>query len=57
MRNIIYLNSTSNSHSDHILTQVVSEPTRGCALLDLMFLNREGLVGDEVARGCLGHSE
>ncbi|KAM9591497.1 uncharacterized protein ACIBXB_006298 [Morphnus guianensis] len=32
---------------DNFLTQLVGEPTRGGALLDLLFTNREGLVGDE----------
>jgi len=41
---------------DNILTQLVSEPTRGGASLDLLFTNREGLVGDVVVRGCLGLS-
>ncbi|KAK4810529.1 hypothetical protein QYF61_004492 [Mycteria americana] len=31
---------------DNFLTQVLSEPTRKDALLDLLFVNREGLVGD-----------
>ncbi|KAK4810495.1 hypothetical protein QYF61_004275 [Mycteria americana] len=31
---------------DNFLTQVLSEPTRKNALLDLLFVNREGLVGD-----------
>ena len=31
---------------DSFLTQLVREPTRGGALLDLLFNNREGLVGD-----------
>jgi len=35
------------------LMQLVSEPTRGGASLDLLFTNREGLVGDVVVRGCL----
>ncbi|XP_052629063.1 uncharacterized protein LOC128134875 [Harpia harpyja] len=30
---------------DNFLTQLVGEPTRGGALLDLLFTNREGLVG------------
>jgi len=36
--------------------QLVSEPTRGGTLLDLLFTNREGLVGDVVVGGCLGLS-
>ncbi|GAB0207545.1 hypothetical protein GRJ2_003220200 [Grus japonensis] len=42
---------------DNFLTQLVSEPTRGGASLDLLFTNREGLVGDVVVRGRLGLSE
>jgi len=42
---------------DNFLTQLVSEPTRGCASLDLLFTNREGLVGDVVVGGCLGLSD
>ncbi|GAB0210105.1 hypothetical protein GRJ2_003476300 [Grus japonensis] len=42
---------------DNFLTQLVSEPTRGGASLDLLFTNREGLVGDVVVRGCLGLSD
>jgi len=42
---------------DNVLTQPVSELTRGGALLDLMFTNREGLAGDVVVRGCLGLSD
>jgi len=41
---------------DNFLTQLVSEPTRGGALLDLLFTNREGLVGYVVVRGYLGLS-
>ncbi|KAJ7428451.1 hypothetical protein WISP_01229 [Willisornis vidua] len=42
---------------DNFLLQLVNEPTRGGGLLDLLFTNREGLVGDVVVRGCLGHSD
>ena len=31
---------------DNFLMQLVREPTRGAALLDLLFTDREGLVGD-----------
>ena len=31
---------------DNFLMQLVREPTGGAATLDLMFTNREGLVGD-----------
>jgi len=42
---------------DNFLTQLVSEPTRGGASLDLLFTNKEGLVGHVVVGGCLGHSD
>uniref|UniRef100_A0A493THY5 Reverse transcriptase domain-containing protein n=1 Tax=Anas platyrhynchos platyrhynchos TaxID=8840 RepID=A0A493THY5_ANAPP len=42
---------------DSFLTHLVSEPTRGGAPLDLLFTNREGLVGDVVVRSCLGQSD
>jgi len=41
---------------DNFLTQLVSEPTRGGASLDLLFTNREGLVGDVVVGDRLGLS-
>ncbi|KAM9590845.1 uncharacterized protein ACIBXB_005894 [Morphnus guianensis] len=41
---------------DNFLTQLVSEPTRESAPLDLLFVNREGLVGDVMVGGHLGHS-
>ena len=41
---------------DSFLTQLVREPTRGSALLDLLLTNREGLVGDVKAGDCLGQS-
>ena len=41
---------------DHFLTQLVREPTRGSNILDLLFVNREGLVGDVKVGGCLGQS-
>ncbi|PKU33292.1 rna-directed dna polymerase from mobile element hypothetical protein [Limosa lapponica baueri] len=34
---------------DNFLSQVLSEPTRKDALLDLLFLNREGLMGDDMS--------
>ena len=37
--------------------QLASEPTRGGAPLDLLFTNREGLVGDVMVRSCLGQSD
>ena len=39
------------------MMQLVREPTRGAALLDLLFTNREGLVGDVEVGGCLGQSD
>ncbi|XP_051640625.1 uncharacterized protein LOC127469851 [Manacus candei] len=42
---------------DNFLLQLVNEPTRDGALLDLLFTNREGLVGDVVVGGRLGHSD
>jgi len=44
------------SMEDNFLSQVPSEPTRRDALLDL-FVNREGLMGDVMVGGCLGHSD
>ncbi|GAB0209002.1 hypothetical protein GRJ2_003365900 [Grus japonensis] len=42
---------------DNFLTQLVSEPTREGAPLDLLFVNREGLMGDVMVGGYLGHSD
>ncbi|KAJ7424530.1 hypothetical protein WISP_28311 [Willisornis vidua] len=42
---------------DNFLLQLVNEPTSGGYPLDLLFTNREWLVGDVVVRGCLGHSD
>jgi len=42
---------------DNFLTQLVSELTGGGASLDLLFTNREGLVGDVVVGVCLGRSD
>ena len=42
---------------DSFLTQLVREPTRGGALLDLLFTNREGLAGDVKAGDCLEQSD
>ena len=42
---------------DKFLMQLVREPTRGAAPLDLLFTNREGLVGDVEVGGCLGQSD
>lgn len=38
------------------MSQVLSEPTRKDALLDLVFVNREGLTGDVLVGGYPGHS-
>lgn len=38
------------------LLDTAAEPTRGGALLDLLFANREGLVGDVVVKGCLWYN-
>ncbi|GAB0207710.1 hypothetical protein GRJ2_003236700 [Grus japonensis] len=42
---------------DNFLIQLVSEPTREGAQLDMSFANREGLVGDVMVGGHLGHSD
>ena len=42
---------------DNFLTQLVSEPTTGGASLDLLFTNRERLVGDVVVGGHLDLSD
>ena len=42
---------------DSFLRQLVGEPTRGGALLDLLFTNSEGLVGDVKAGDCLRQSD
>ena len=42
---------------DNILSQVLSEPARKDALLDLLFVSREGLVGDVMVGSCLSHSD
>lgn len=39
------------------LPQVLSGPTRKDALLEMLFVNREGLVGGVTAGSCLGHSD
>jgi len=41
----------------NFLTQLVREPTRGSNILDLLFVNREGLVGDVKVGGHLGQSD
>jgi len=42
---------------NNFLMQLVSEPTKGDASLDLLFANREGLVGGVVVGGCHGRSD
>ncbi|RMC21781.1 hypothetical protein DUI87_02650 [Hirundo rustica rustica] len=42
---------------DNFLSQLVGEPTRGRTMLDLLFVNRDGLVGDVVVGGRLGQSD
>ena len=37
--------------------QMIREPARAAAPLDLLFTNREGLVGDVEVGGCLGQSD
>lgn len=41
----------------NFLTQLVSEPTGVGPHLDLLFTSREGLVGDVLVGGCVGHSD
>jgi len=42
---------------DNFLMHLVRQPTRGGASLDLLFTDREGLVGDVVVRGHLAFSD
>ncbi|GAB0182094.1 hypothetical protein GRJ2_000674700 [Grus japonensis] len=42
---------------DNILLQVIEEPTRRGAMLDLILTNKEGLVGDVKLKGSLGCSD
>ena len=42
---------------DNFLTQLVREPMRGSNILDLLFVNRESLVGDVKVGGHLGQSD
>ena len=42
---------------DNFLTHLVREPTRGNKILDLLFVNRGGLVGDVEVGGHQGHSD
>jgi len=41
---------------DKFLLEVLSKPTRKDVHLDLLFENREGLVGEVMVGGCRGHS-
>ena len=41
---------------DNFITQVIEEPKRACALLDLICTKKEGLVGDVKTKGSLGCS-
>ena len=36
---------------------MVRESTRGSKILDLLFVDKQGLVGDVNVRSCLGHSD
>ena len=42
---------------DNLLIQLLKEPTRKGALLDLLLVNREGLLGEVAIGGRLGHSD
>lgn len=42
---------------DNFLTELLKKQAREGAPLDLLFANREGLVGDVMVGGCLGHSD
>ncbi|GAB0183226.1 hypothetical protein GRJ2_000787900 [Grus japonensis] len=42
---------------DNFLLHVIEEPTRRCAMLDLILTNKEGLVGDVKLKGSLGCSD
>jgi len=42
---------------NNFLMQMIREPMRGAAPLDLLFTNREGMVGDVEVGGCLGQSD
>ena len=48
-----FLECTENN----FLMQMMREPTRGAAPLDLLFTNRDGMVEDVEVRGSLGQSE
>lgn len=42
---------------DYFLVQVLRDPIRKSVLLDLLFVNRQGLMDEEVIGGCLGHTD
>ncbi|TRZ26834.1 hypothetical protein HGM15179_000304 [Zosterops borbonicus] len=42
---------------DNFLLQLMIEHTRGGIMLDMLFVNGDGLVGDVVVGGCLGHND
>lgn len=42
---------------EKFLSQVLSESARKYALLDLLFVKREGPIGDVMLGVCLGHSD
>ena len=42
---------------DDFLAQQVRGPTREGVMLDLLFCDRKGLVGDVMGGGCLGHRD
>ncbi|GAB0176455.1 mitochondrial enolase superfamily member 1 [Grus japonensis] len=58
-----HTDDTSRSRSflkhldDNFLVRLLKEPTRKGALLDLLLMNREGLMGEVAIGGCLGHSD
>lgn len=42
---------------DNFLLQLMREPTRGSMPLDLLFMSREGMVGEAVVGNCVGCSD
>ena len=46
-----------NHLDDNFLVQVLKELTRKGAFLDMLLINREGLVGKIEIGGCLGHTD
>ncbi|GAB0180032.1 hypothetical protein GRJ2_000468500 [Grus japonensis] len=43
--------------NDNFVLQVIEEPTRRGAMLDLVLTNKEGLIGDVKLEGSLGCSD